>query len=150
MSEATDDAITQIITVLRTVSGIDNIPLNPPSVKSYNTLGLVYPSNGEFMMGNPTGAKFALHNIAIDIITTEIDFARCMAKLKPLIDTVSMAFGRQVSFDSDGNPGQQFGDTIETFSSLSYSWIPSGTDYSGVIVTGLHFTMNNVKILVTL
>ena len=149
MAQAAESAISEIITVLRTVDGIDNVPLNPPSVMSYSTFGLVYPFTGSFTMGAPTGTKRALHNIAIDVLTKNIDIARVIREMKPYIDTVSMAFGRQISYDSDSNPGSQFNGSIETFSTLDYSWIPP-TEYGGVAVVGLHFIMNNVKILVNL
>jgi len=141
MAEAAESAISEIINVLRTVSGIENVPLNPPSVMSYATFGLVYPFSGSYKRG--------MHNIAIDILTKEIDIARSIERMKPLIDTVSMAFGREISYDSDGSPGDQFNNTIETFSTLDYSWIPQ-TDYAGIQVIGLHFVMNNTKILVNL
>jgi len=116
---------------------------------SYTTFGLVYAFNGTYTMGSPTGTKRGMHNIAIDILTKEIDIARVIAKMKPFIDTVSMAFGREISYDSDGSPGGQFNGSIETFSTLDYSWIPQ-TDYAGIQVIGLHFIMNNTKILVNL
>jgi len=149
MAEAAESAISEIINVLRTVSGIENVPLNPPSVMSYATFGLVYPFSGSYTMGSPTGTKRECTNIAIDILTKEIDIARSIERMKPLIDTVSMAFGREISYDSDGSPGDQFNNTIETFSTLDYSWIPQ-TDYAGIQVIGLHFVMNNTKILVNL
>ena len=149
MTEAADNAITEIVNVLRTVNGIKNVPLNPGSVMSYATFGLVYPFNGSYAMGAPTGTKRGLHNIAIDVLTKNTDFARCIAEMKPYIDTVSMAFGRQISYDAAGNPGPQFNGTIETFSTLDYSWVPI-SDFGGVPVIGLHFVMNQVKILVNL
>lgn len=150
MSEAAESAISEIINILKEVPGIKNVPLNPPSVMSYSTFGLVYPFTGNFGMGEPTGTKLGLHNVAIDVLTTKLDFARAIAQMKPYIDTVSMAFGREISYDSDGAPGSQFNNTIETFESIDYSWVPIGTDYGGVQVVGLHFIMNRVKILVPL
>jgi hypothetical protein len=144
-----DEAITQIVTVLRTVSGIENVPLNPPSLMSYSTFGLVYPFSGTYTMGAPTGVKEGLHNIAIDILTTDTDFAKALARLRPLIGSVSLRLGREISYDSNGNPGQQFSNSIDTFSELTYSWMPV-TDFGGVPVVGLHFVMNDTKIQVDL
>lgn len=149
MTEAAESAIAEIVNVLRTVNGIKNVPLNPGSVMSYSTFGLVYPGTGTFSMGSPTGTKLGLHNISIDVLTKNMDFARCIAEMKPYIDTVSMAFGREVSYDLDGSPGGQFNHSIETFADLSYSWVPQ-SDYGGVPVIGLHFSMNQAKILVNL
>jgi hypothetical protein len=148
-NEPAEGAISQVVTVLRTVSGIDSVPLNPPTVMSYKTFGLVYPFTGNFNFGSPTGTKRGLHNIAIDILTTNMDFARTMSLMKPFIDTVALELGRQISYDSDSNPGQKFNNTIDTFSGLDYSWIASA-DYGGVLVTGLHFIMTDVKILTSL
>jgi len=148
-NEPTEGVISNLVTVLRTVQGIDNVPLNPLSVMSYTTFGLVYPFTGNFNFGSPAGTKRGLHNIAIDILTKDIDIARTFSKMKPFIDTVALKLGRQVSYDSDGNPGQRFNNTIDAFDGLDYSWIPS-SDYGGVLVTGLHFVMSGVKILTSL
>jgi hypothetical protein len=150
MTQPAEGAIAEIINVLKTVSGVQNVPLNPPSVMSYKTFGLVYPGSGNYNFGSPTGTKRGLHNISVDILTVNMDIARCIAEMKPYIDTVALALGRQVSYDSDGNPGQQFNASIETFESLDYLWVPAGTDYGGVQVVGLHFTLNQVKILTSL
>lgn len=150
MAEATEGAIAEIINVLRTVSGIENVPLNPPSVMSYDTFGLVYPGSGRFNFGSPTGTRKGLHTISVDVLTKEIDVAMCIAKMKPLIDTVAMALGREVSYDSDGNPGGQFRNTMETFEGPEYQMVLTPADYGGVPVVGIHFVLNNVKILTNL
>lgn len=150
MSEAAESAISEIVNVLRTVDGINQVPLNPPSVVSVETFGLVYPGNGKYTAGAPTGTKRGLHNISVDILTKNIDPARCIAKMKPFIDTVSTALGKQIAYDSDGNPGPQFNHTIETFDDLDYNMILTPADYGGVPVLGIHFVMNQVKILVNL
>lgn len=149
MTEPTEGVIAEIINALREVEGIDNVPLNPGSVMSYPTFGLVYPGNGTFVAGAPTGTKRGLHNISVDVLTKNIDFARCIREMKPYIDTVSMRFTREVSYDSDGTPGGQFNKTMETFSDITYAWVPM-SDYGGVAVIGLHFSLNNVKILTNL
>lgn len=150
MTQPAESAIEEIITVLRTVDGIENVPLNPPSVMSYKTFGLVYPANGTYTAGAPTGTKRGLHNISIDILTVNIDPARCIAQMKPFLDTVSMALSRQVSYDSDGNAGGQFNHSIETFVNLDYTMVLTPADYGGVPVLGIHFTMNQAKILTDL
>ena len=68
-----------------------------------------------------------------------------MKTLKPLIDAVSMAMIRQVSYDSDGDPGQAFNNSVETFARISYTWIPL-IDYGGVPVVGFRFLLEQVKI----
>lgn len=145
MPQPLENAISQIVNVLRTVSGIKNVPLNPPSTISYDTFILVYPSTG-VMDASPTGTKKGLHDLAIDALSTDMDKARTLERLKPFLDTIPLALLRQVSFDTNGNPGQRFNNTIETFESLTYSFIPQG-DYGGVPICGYHFSMNKTKIL---
>ena len=144
MTEAVDNACNEIVAILRNVPGIQNVPINPPSVMSYATFGLVYPFTGYFDAA-PAGTNEGVHNIAIDILTKDIDIAKSLKTLKPLIDTVSLAFIRQVAYDSNGNPGQAFNNSIETFIRLSYMWIPL-TDYGGVPVVGFRFLMEGAKI----
>lgn len=145
MTEPLDNACNKIVDVLRTVSGVGQIPYNPTSVQSYSLFGLVYPSDGNFLV-NPLGTKKGLHNIAIDFLTKEIDPARAMANIKPYIDLVAVKLIRQVSYDSDDNPGGQFSGSIQTFASLSYNYL-ANVEYGGIPVTGYHFSMNEVKIL---
>lgn len=148
MTQPIESAINQICIVLRTVTGMENVPLNPPSVMSYSTFGLVYPSTGT-IDASPTGSKKSLHNLAIDILTKDMDKAKTIERIKPFVDSVPVALIRQVSYDTNSNPGQRFGNTIQTFESVTYSFIPEA-DYGGVPVCGYHFSMNNTKILVNL
>ena len=140
-----------IVPVLRTVSPFthsNQVPLNPPNTVGYSTFAIVYPFSGNIDIG-PTGTRKSLHNIAVDVLTKDLDLARATAGIKPLVDSVPLALIREVSYDSDGDPGGRFLGTIETFGRISYSWIPQ-TDYNGVPVVGYHFVMENVKILVNL
>jgi hypothetical protein len=149
--QALEKAVREIVTVLRTVSPFTNsnqVPLNPTSVQSYSTFAVVYPYTGSIDTG-PTGSRKALHNIAIDVLTKNMDLARALESTKPLVDTVPLALLREVSFDSDSNPGQQFNNSISTFARITYQFIPQG-DYGGVPVIGYHFAMEDVKILVNL
>lgn len=148
MAQSLDACITAVVEILRNVSGIDNVPLNPPSVVSYATFGLVYPSSGNFV-ATPTGTRRGLHNISIDVLTKDTDIARSIARLRPLIDSVPIPLIAQVSYDSNGTVGAQFNSTIETFEEVTYAWIPL-TDYAGVPVVGLHFVMTNAKVMVNL
>lgn len=150
--QSLENCILEIVKVLRTVSpftnGNNQVPLNPPTMMSYSTFAVVYPFTGTMDTG-PTGSRKYLHNIAIDVLTKNMDLARAIETMKPLIDTVPTALIREVSYDSDGDPGGQFNNNISTFASLTYQFIPQG-DYGGVPVIGYHFAMNDVKILVNL
>jgi len=148
--QALEKCIREIVNVIRTVSPFtqpNQVPVNPTSVQSYSTFAITYPFSGGIDTG-PTGSRKMLHNIAVDVLTKEIDIARAIAPVKPLIDTVSDALLREVSYDSDGNPGDRFNNSISTFARVSYSWVQS--DYGGVPVIGYHFLMEDVKILVNL
>lgn len=142
MSEALETAVDAIVAVLRNVSGLKQVPINPPEQLNVDTFAVVYPFSGSIDIG-PIGTRKALHVIAIDVLTRRIDLARDIARVKPFIDTVSAALISEVS-----GSGDQFSDTIETFGRLSYSWL--STDYGGTAVVGYHFLMEDVKILVNL
>lgn len=148
MTQPLENACNKIVDVLRTVQGVGQVPYNPTSTQSYALFGLVYPSDGTFVV-NPLGTKKGLHNISIDFLTREMDPARAMATIKPYIDLVMDKLIREVSYDSDGDPGGQFSGSIQTFASLSYNYL-ANVEYGGVPVTGYHFSMNEVKILTEL
>jgi len=142
MTQALENAVDAIATVLRSVSGLRQVPVNPPETMSVETFAIVYPSTGSIEIA-PIGTRTALHNIAIDVLTTRTDLARNIAALKPFIDTVANALMLEVS-----TGGDMFSSTIETFGRLSYSWV--ATDYGGVPVVGYHFVMEETKIQVNL
>lgn len=148
--QAVEKAVREVVNVLRTVSPFtqpNQVPINPTSVQSYSTFAITYPFSGSFD-ASPVGTRKGLHNIAIDALTKEIDIARATATMKPLIDTIPTALIQEVSYDSDGNPGDCFNASINTFARVSYSWLQS--DYGGVPVIGYHFLMEDVKIITNL
>ena len=148
--QALEKCVREVTTILRTVSPFTNsnqVPVNPPETQSYTMFAITYPFSGVIDLG-PTGTRKSLHSIAVDVLRKRVDLARDIEALKPLIDTVPLALIRQVSYDSDSNPGQQFNQSISTFARLSYTWLQ--TDYAGVSVVGYHFLMEDVKILVNL
>jgi hypothetical protein len=145
-----EKAVRNVVTVLRGVSPFTNsnqVPLNPPETQSYTMFAIVYPFSGSIDVG-PTATRKALHSIAIDVLRKRADLARDIEAVKPLIDTVPDALIREVSYDSDSNPGDRFSNSISTFGKLSYTWI--STDYAGVAHIGYHFLMEDVKILINL
>lgn len=151
MTQPIDNCVNEVVNVLLTVSPFTNskqVPVNPPSMMSYTTFAITHPISGRIDIG-PVGTRKSLFNVGIDVLSKDIDLARTFQTLKPLIDTVSDALIRQVSYDSDGNPGQQFNHSISTFGAISFNEIPL-TDYGGVPVIGYRITMEDVKILVNL
>lgn len=147
MTEALDNACTKIAQVLSNVSGLKNVPINPPETMSYDTFAIVYPNDGVYDLA-PVGTRKGLHNIAIDVLTKRMDLARDLARLKPLIDLVAHSISLQFSYDGSGNVGQRFGDSLQTASNIVYSIVEK--DYGGVPIIGYHMTMNGSKILTEL
>ena len=151
MTQPIDNCINKIVEVLLTVSPFTNskqVPVNPPSMMSYSTFAITHPISGSIDIG-PTATRKTIFNIAIDVLSKDIDLARTLQALKPLLDTIPNALIREVSYDSDGNPGDMFSNSVSTFNRVSFSEIPL-TDYGGVPVIGYRFTMEDVKILVNL
>ena len=140
-------AINQIVTVLKTVTALKNVQGYPPEQMNYDLYAVVYPNNGSIDVA-PVGTRETLHNINIDVLRQRTDLARDMTVLYPLIDSVPNALLLEVSYDSDGTPGSQFSNSIETFGNLSYSLIQS--DYGGTPVIGYRFIMEETKIQVNL
>lgn len=131
---------TEVVAGLRTVSGLKNVPLNPPEVMSYDTFGLVYPNSGSVQVG-PAGTMKFLHNVAVDVLTVRSDMARDIARVRPLIDLVANKILSEVI-----PGGTFFNNAFNAFDSLQYSWIQS--DYAGLDLVGYHFLMIDVKVLV--
>lgn len=145
MTQSLENAITEIVNVLKTVQGLENVPFNPVETMSYSTFAIVYPFSGNVDV-SPTGTRKNLHNIAIDVFTKRTDLARNLQTLYPLIDLVSHALLSQISITGT-TPGSIFNNSINTFEQLTYTW--SVSEYGGIQVVGYHFLMVNVKILVT-
>ena len=142
MTAAIVTAITEIVTVLRGVSGLKNVPINPPEQMNYDTYAVVYPERGSIDVA-PIGTRESLHNIAIDVLTTRTDLARDMARLEPFLDTIPNALLSEMT-----DSGDIFSNSIETFGALTYAFI--STDYGGTPVIGYRFVMEGVKIQVNL
>ena len=135
-------AITEIVGVLRAVSGLKNVPINPPEQMNYDTYAVVYPEQGSVDVA-PIGTRESLHNIAIDVLTTRTDLARDMARIIPFLDLIPTALLSEMT-----DSGDIFSNSIETFGKLTYSFI--STDYGGTPVIGYRFVMEDVKIQVDL
>jgi len=148
MTEPLENAINEIVTVVRTVTGILQVPVNPPETINVPVFALVYAESGDIginAMGQTSlgsvGNRAAFHTVAIDILTTRSDLAVNLAFMKPFVDTVSAALLAQCS-----PGGGMFNSSITTFGRIHYEWV--NPKYAGVQYTGYHFTMNEVKILI--
>lgn len=147
MTEAIETAVSEIVTVLRSVLDANSVPVNPPEQMSKDTFAVVYPERGSVDV-SPIGTRESLHAISIFLLTVRSDLARDIARVKPYIDTISNALLSEMTYDSDGNQGGIFNNSIDTFGSLTYQQV--STDYGGVPVIGYQFTMEDVKIKVNL
>lgn len=147
MTQALDLACTKIAQELAKVTGLKNVPINPPETESYDTFAVVYPYSGTYSVG-PVGTRKGLHSIAIAILTRRTDLARDLARLKPLLDLVAYAISVQFSYDSLGNVGQRFENSLQTVEELPYTFIER--DYGDVPVIGYQMTIMNAKILTNL
>jgi hypothetical protein len=134
MTERIESAVAAVVTAVDTVTGIVQVPVNPPDTVNVATFAVVYAQSGTINNG-VIGAKKALHNISVDLLTKRTDLARDMARIKPFVDTIPAALLADPTF----------GGTLQTFESITYELITP--DYGGVPVIGYKFTMNNVKIL---
>lgn len=134
MTQRIEDVCTSVVTILRTVSALKQVPIDPPDTVSVDTFAVVYPGNGIITNG-VVGTKKSLHNIVVDVLTKRTDLARDMARVKPFIDTIKTALLADTTLAGKA----------QTYESLSYELV--NTDYASVPVIGYKFTLNNVKIL---
>lgn len=149
MSEAVELAIAAIATVVSGVSGIRQAPTYPNETQNVDPFAVTYVVDGRLEAG-AIGTKRNLLNINVDVLIPQTDLARDLAKLTPFIDTISAALVGQVS-----GTGGRFGNTISTFDTLRYKYIGNvqygdSASYAGVPMRGYSFTMENVKILVSM
>lgn len=143
MTQPIESAITQIAAVVGAVSGIRQAPTFPNETQNVDPFAVTYFLDGQINAG-PIGTKRDLINIRVDVLIPKVDLARDMATLTPLVDTVSLVLIGEVS-----GSGQRFGNTISTFDTLRISFM-SDVDYAGVPMRGYSFTLENVKILISM
>ena len=135
MTQPIEDAVSAVVTLVSAVTGILQVPVNPPDTVNVATFAVVYPQTGTIDNG-VIGMKKALHNIAVDVLTKRTDLSRDFARIKPFIDLVPAALLADVTLTA----------TVETFDNITYELITP--DYAGVPMIGYKFLINNVKILV--
>lgn len=135
MTQPIEDVTAAVVTLVSAVTGILQVPVNPPDTVNVSTFAVVYPASGVIDNG-VIGAKKALHNINVDVLTKRTDLSRDMARVKPFIDLVATALLADTTLTS----------TAETFDNITYELLI--TDYAGVGMIGYKFTINNVKIIV--
>lgn len=134
MSQNIELVCTAVVNILKTITALKQVPIDPPDTVNVDTFAVVYAGSGTITNG-VVGTKKSLHNIVVDVLTKRTDLARDMARVKPFVDTVKTALLADPTITG----------TAQTFDSISYELI--NTDYASVPVIGYKFTMNNVKIL---
>ena len=141
MTQAFEDALTQIAIVVSSVNGIHQAPAHPTETFNDFPFAAIYLTTGNLGVG-AIGTRKSLYNIAIDVLTRRINLPDDLALLNPFLDTIPEALLAEVS----GN-GNRFESTISTFDEITMQFIPM-TKYAEVEMIGYRFIMNNVKILV--
>jgi hypothetical protein len=135
MAQLIENAVADVVTTVAGVTGILQVPVNPPDTINVATFALVYAANGTIDNG-VIGAKKSLHNIHVLVLTKRTDQARDMARVKPFIDLIPSALLADPTL----------GGTVQTFDGIDYDLYPND-DYAGVPVFGYVFTIKNAKIL---
>lgn len=139
MTEKVEGAIAAIGAVVASVSGIEQVLVNPTETANAALFAVVYAAEGRFT-ADPVGSKKGLHEIYIELHKRRTDLSSDVAVLKPYIDTIAAALLAEVSVGGD-----QFSGTITTFGSVSYRLFSD--EYAGVKTTGYRFVLEQVKIL---
>ena len=134
MATNIENAVAAVASTVRAVTGILQVPVDPPDTVNVATFAVVYAQSGIIDNG-VIGTKKALHNIAVDLLTKRTDLSRDMARVKPFIDTIATALLADPTFSG----------TMQTFESVNYELVT--TDYAGVEMIGYKFLINNAKIL---
>ena len=147
MTQPIEDALSQIKTVLLSVSGIQQV-MYPPETINTSVFAIVYPEKGNvgiFAAGETAlgtiGNRAAFHRICIDVLTTRTDILQNLTAMIPFVDTVPAALLAQAA-----PSGTMFNGKITTFGAIDYEWF--NPRIAAVQYTGYHFTMNDVKILI--
>ena len=133
MTEKIESALSAVVGIVATVTGIQQVPVNPPDTISAATVALVYAQSGVIDNG-VVGTKKALHIFAVDVLTQRTELARDLARVKPFLDTVPAALLADPTF----------GGTVLTFESIVYQMIMP--EYAGVPMIGYQFSINGIKI----
>lgn len=134
MTQPIEDVTAAVVTLVSAVTGILQVPVNPPDTVNVSTFAVVYPQGGTIDNG-VIGMKKALHVISIDVMTKRTDLSRDMARVKPFIDLVPAALLADTTLTG----------TAQTFGNITYDLLI--TDYAGVGMIGYKFLINDVKIL---
>lgn len=134
MTEKIELALTAVATIVRSVTTLKQVPVDPPEAISVDTFAVVYAQSGSIDNG-VVGLKKSLHSISVDCLTKRTDLARDLARVKPLIDLIPSALL--------ANP--TLAGTVQTFGSISYEVVQ--VEYGAVPMIGYKFLINDVKIL---
>jgi hypothetical protein len=134
------DAIDQVIAVLRDVPGIRKAYDDPPEQITAFPAGVVFARSGSWKMA-PVGAKTGLHNLVIQLHwDREVDLAHIVKEALPFADTVPNAV--LLAFLNNELPA------LQTFEDLTYEFKPLG--WGGKATVGYEWMIRNVKMQSTI
>lgn len=134
MTQPVENLVTAVAVLVDAVTGILQVPVNPPETVSVPTFAIVYLRSGTIDNG-VIGMRKALHTINIDVLTKRTDLSRDMAKVKPFLDLVPAALLADPTLTA----------TAQTFDNITYELLV--TDYGGVPMIGYKFSINGIKVL---
>ncbi len=138
---ATLDAVTQVVAVVRAVTGIQQADVNPAENQSTALFAVPYVSRGVVKMA-PVGARADLFDITFDVLKVRTWLPNDMAALWPLLDLIPSALQAQIA-----PGGAMFGGKVQTFKEVQFILLPK-VEYADTPLIGYRFTMVDSKILV--
>ena len=145
MTQNWTTVITNVVNVLKGISGIEKVPLNPTETANNTLMIIVYPELGT-IHNSPVGQRDA--DIAVMLLRRRIDLATDFSVIIPYLDLIGTALKREVDPPTltDPNAGGRFNNSIQVFTNTQ--WKYETLDYAGVQWACYHFTMKDCVITV--
>jgi hypothetical protein len=135
------DAIDQVIAVLRDVSGIRKVPSDPPEQLTAWPAAVVYVQSGAWKMGAGYGGKTGLHNIVIELhFDREVDLAHTVEE--------ALKFADRVPNDLLSAFLDNLLPAVQTFEDIVFEFGPLG--WGGKSTLGYRWTIRNIKMQSTI
>ena len=129
------DAIANVQTTIKAISGIREAPATPPKNISVFPFVVAYAGAGEFRTGEPAGQMKYLGSIIVDLHVARKDLPRDAAKAMGYHESIPNAILKDTTL----------GAKVDTCGPVSCSGLIF-MNYGEVETLGLRFTITNVKI----
>lgn len=142
MTQAIENAITQIALVVKGVTGIVGAPTYPPDKITYSPFAVTYLEQAHVDNG-PIGTRRDIFSVAIDLLVPMRRLDDDLKVLTPFHDLIHAALQAQVS-----DTGARFSSSITAWDGgLTITYLPK-IDYAGIPMRGYRYLMEGLKILV--